>query len=208
MIGKFNRNLDRQDYHAISSLISHYNPQHKKSLTSSEQEIPEPEHCPKPYAVSSVNYLSVPTHSSVNNSFTSMSSRTEQTKRSVDSLRRGGEATKRSADYTKHSSSPYGTSRSLAQDMERIMLVEQQIKVEKEKYRKLEKKYKELMTFQSQNQIRFEQLVQEMQRKLEERNGDKVNLESVMQDVRLMRKQIEIVEQRLDIAVELIDLNK
>ena len=176
-------------------------------MTSSELDIPEPEQCPKPHTVSSANYLSVPITTAVNNSFTSMSSRTDLTKRSTEGLRKSGEATKRSVDCTRRSNSPYGTSRSLAQDMERIMVMEQQIKSEKEKYRKLEKKYKELMASQSQNQSRFEHLVQDLQRRLEEKHSGKVTMSSIMQDLSSMRNHLEIVEQRLDSTIELINPN-
>ena len=136
-----------------------------------------------------------------------MSSRTDLTKRSTEGLRKSGEATKRSVDCTRRSNSPYGTSRSLAQDMERIMVMEQQIKSEKEKYRKLEKKYKELMASQSQNQSRFEHLVQDLQRRLEEKHSGKVTMSSIMQDLSSMRNHLEIVEQRLDSTIELINPN-
>lgn len=201
-------NPNRQDYHAISSLISHYNPNHSKGIKVADLEVPEPELCPKPHGAASFTYLAVPASNTVNNSFTSMSSRTEMTKRSVDGIRRSREATKRSVDYTGRSNSPYSSSRSVAQDMERILIVEQQIKSEKEKYRKLEKKYKELMTAQNQSQIRFENMVQELQRKLEEAQKGKISASSIMHDTSVIKQQLLQVEERLEGLFEYVNLNK
>lgn len=70
-------NPHAQDFHAISSLIQHYNPGHKKNTaSSSDLDIPEPESCPQPHGSQSViNYLSVPGTNQIDSSFRSLSSR-------------------------------------------------------------------------------------------------------------------------------------
>ena len=125
-------NPNNQDYHVISSLIQHYNPTTKKLLPS-DSEIPEPELCPQPHNLSvNKNYLIVPNSNTPDHSFRSLSSRNEHTRREH----------KKSADYSKRSNSPYTSPRTVFQDVEKILIIEQQLKLEKEKYRKLEKNIK------------------------------------------------------------------
>jgi hypothetical protein len=200
----------KQDFHAISSLIQHYNPLHKKASTAAELEMPEPELCPKPHSLDSEPttqpqqvYLSVPGQNLPDTSFASLSSRADNTKRSIDYGRRG-DLSKRSIDMTKRCSSPYTSPRTAAQEMERLLAIEQQIRMEKEKYRKLEKKYKELMNEHSQNQARFEIMVQELQKKIEQKKGKCVNAVSVAQKLREVRIGVASVDVRLSGALNLL----
>ncbi|OMJ65875.1 hypothetical protein SteCoe_37491 [Stentor coeruleus] len=185
-------------------MIQHYNPGYKKSIASnSDIDFPEPESCPQPHGSQSVNnYLSVPGTSQIDSSFRSLSSRGDTSKYHD---RRPGDTSKRSVDYTKRSNSPYSSPRTTAQDMERIVVVEQQIKTEKEKYRKLEKKYKDLMASQTQNQMKLENMVQELQKKLEDKNGDKITPMSIAKDVQDLKEHLGVVEKRLDFVLEFLD---
>ena len=188
-------NPNTQDYHAISSLIQHYNPHQKKSSVSDDYLIPEPEACPRPHtSISNVNQLSVPISNPIDTSFRSLSSRADLTNRS----KRSGDFTKRSAAITKRNSSPYASPKTVAQEVERIILVEQQIKIEKEKYKKLEKKYKDMMTTQNQNQNRFEAMVQELKKKIEEKQGAHTSVGTVTQDINMIHQQLKNLEQKLD----------
>jgi chromosome segregation ATPase len=187
----------------MAFFTQNYNNQHKKSLTDVDFEIPEPEQCPKPHD-SSRNLLSVPISSTPDSSFRSLSSRLEHSKRSA-SGRRQGNHSKRSVELTKSSNSPYASPRTVAQDMERILIVEQQIKVEKEKYKKLEKKYKQLMTTQSFTQNKFESMIQELQRKIEEKRSGKLDLNSITENIYVIKKQISSLEERIDTFYDYIN---
>lgn len=89
--------------------------------------------------------------------------------------------------------------------MEKMIIVEQQIKVEKEKYKKLEKKYKELMATQSMNQGRFEGVVQGLQKKLDEKQGKCVNLEGICLEVKDIKGTVSGLMMRLDGILDILD---
>lgn len=89
-----------------------------------------------------------------------------------------------------------------------MLIIEQQIKVEKEKYKKLEKKYKELMATQSMNQARFEGVVQDLQKKLDENQGKKVNLESICLEVKEIKGTVSGLMMRLDGLLETLDMEE
>ena len=200
-----------QDFFAFHSLLTHYNTSHKKS--SSDLDIPEPELCPKPHTSNSIselrqskNHLTVPSSSVNDLSFRSQSSRADYTKRSNDPSRRY--ECKRSIDYSKRSNSPFASPRTTPQEMEKMLIIEQQIKVEKEKYKKLEKKYKELMATQSMNQARFEGVVQNLQKKLDENQGKKVNLDSICMEVKEIKGTVSGLMMRLDGLLENLDMEE
>jgi hypothetical protein len=204
-------NPSAQDFYALNSLLTHYNSSHKKS--SSEVDLPEPEQCPKPHSVNSnssdyhsKNLLSVPSSNANDMSFRSQSSRADYSKRSNDPSRRYDY--KRSMDYSKRSNSPFASPRTTPQEMERMLIIEQQIKVEKEKYKKLEKKYKELMATQSLNQGKFENLVQDLQKKLEEKQGKSVNLESISLEVKDIKGTVNGLLMRLDGLLDTLDMEE
>lgn len=188
-----------QDFHALHSLLTHFNPSHKR--TGSDLEMPEPEQCPKPHSVNTLlsnNHLNVPVSNPNDLSFRSQSSRADYTKRNHDCSKRYLDPNKRSIDYTKRSNSPFASPRTTPQEMERMLIIEQQIKVEKEKYKKLEKKYKELMATQSMNQNRFEEMVQEMQKKIEEKQGKKFSLEAITMEVKQIKGTVSSLMMGLD----------
>ena len=203
-----NNSSNTQDLFAFHSLLTQYNSTHKKS--SSDLDIPKPEQCPMPYTSSiisdlhqSKNHLSVPSSSINDLSFRSQSSHADNTKRSSDPLRRS--EYKRSTDYSKRSNSPFTSPRTTTQEMEKMIIVEQQIKVEKEKYKKLEKKYKELMATQSMNQGRFEGVVQGLQKKLDEKQGKCVNLEGICLEVKDIKGTVSGLMMRLDGILDILD---
>ena len=89
-----------------------------------------------------------------------------------------------------------------------MIIVEQQIKVEKEKYRKLEKKYKELMATQSMNQGRFEGVVEGLQKKLDEKQGKCVNLEGICFEVKDIKGTVCGLMMRLDRILDILDIEE
>ena len=193
-----------QDLFAFHSLLIQHNTTHKKS--SSDLDFPKPEQCPIPYTSNiisdlnqSKNYLNVPSSSINNLSFRSQSSHADHTKRSNDPLRR--------SEY-KRSNSPFVSPRTTTQEMEKMIIVEQQIKVEKEKYRKLEKKYKELMATQSMNQGRFEGVVEGLQKKLDEKQGKCVNLEGICFEVKDIKETVSGLMMRLDRILDILDIEE
>ena len=163
------------------------------SMTSEDMEVPEPENCPVPHSAANTsrNFLSVPQAVTPDNSFRSSSSRNNY-------LRVSGDFTKRTNDNSKRSTSSYGSPKNTDKEIGRILHAEQKVKEEKEKYKQLERKYKDLLMTQSQNQLKFENMVEELQ-KLIEQKKNKVSNETIAQDLQVIKGQIERLEKIFDI---------
>ena len=125
----------------------------------------------------------------------------------MENGKKSGDVTKRSVDYSKRSNSPYASPRTVAQDVERIIMIEQQIKNEKEKYKALEKKYKELMKNQNFNQNKFENIVQELQLQIQHKKGG-VSVKDVVTDVGNLKDQVRSIEKSLKQVLESLKINK
>lgn len=61
------------------------------------------------------------------------------------------------------------------------------------------------MATQTQNQMKFENMVQELQKRLEEKHGDKVTPSSLAKDVQGLKEHLGVVEKRLDFVLEFLD---